>query len=162
MTKKAQHISNTQPSDEVEASKRCVAELEALLAAGHAKKHGPFEDESIYRAIFESAQGFGVEAADNGKVAKNMIDRELYHLYLCDIRTPTKSGIEFYNYLSRLHPNRERKVIFTTGDILNHEIKAFLTDKDNLFLAKPLTPEELRVVIKKRSKYEIIRPFYEN
>jgi len=62
------------------------------------------------------------------------------------------NGMEFYDYLSRLHPGRESRIIFTTGDTLSHEIKAFLNDKDNLFLAKPFTPEELRVVIKKALK----------
>jgi two-component system, sensor histidine kinase len=113
------------------------------------------EDEPIISLIAVrvlKAEGFDVDVADNGKVAKNMIDKVLHHLYLCDIRTPTMSGMEFYNYLRRLYPGRESRVIFTTGDTLNHEVKAFLSNKDNLFLAKPFTPEELRVVIKKALK----------
>ncbi len=98
------------------------------------------------------AEGFDVDVADNGNAAKNMIDKVLYHLYLCDIRTPALNGMEFYDYLRRLHPSRESRVIFTTGDKLNHEVKAFLSNKDNLFLAKPFTPKELRVVIKKALK----------
>ena len=57
------------------------------------------------------------------------------------------NGMEFYEYLRREHPGFETRVVFTTGDTMNHEVKTFLSNKDNLFLAKPYTPEELRTVI---------------
>ena len=113
------------------------------------------EDEPIISLIAVRvlrAEGFDVDIANNGKAAKSMSDKVLHYLYLYDIKTPTMNGMEFYDYLSRLHPGRESRIIFTTGDTLSHEIKAFLNDKDNLFLAKPFTPEELRVVIQKALK----------
>jgi hypothetical protein len=43
------------------------------------------------------------------------------------------NGMEFYEYLRQLHRGLENRVIFTTGDIMNYEVKAFLSDKNNLF-----------------------------
>jgi len=68
MTQKDPHISIQQPSDEVEVLKQRVAELEALLANGAPKKSGPFEDESIYKAIFESANDSIMFIDKRGKI----------------------------------------------------------------------------------------------
>ena len=58
-------------------------------------------------------------------------------------------GMEFYEYLRQACPGLESRVIFTTGDTMSLEVKTFLSKKNNLFLAKPFTPDELRVVIRK-------------
>jgi DNA-binding response OmpR family regulator len=110
------------------------------------------EDEPIINLITVRvlrAEGFEVDVADNGTTAKAMAQNTCYHLYLCDIRTPAMNGMEFYQYLREIHPGHEKRIIFTTGDTLNQEIKTFLGARNNLFLAKPFTPEELRSVIKK-------------
>ncbi len=68
MPKQYIHTSAHQPSDEVEALKRRVAELEVLLADNSSKKQVPFEDESIYKAIFESANDSIVFIDKRGKI----------------------------------------------------------------------------------------------
>jgi two-component system, NtrC family, sensor kinase len=98
------------------------------------------------------ADGFEVDVAGNGLVAKAMAAKVEYDLYLCDIRMPEMNGMEFYEYLRKAHPGCESRVIFVSGDTMNHEVKTFLSDKNNLFLMKPFTPEELRIVIKKALK----------
>jgi hypothetical protein len=40
------------------------------------------------------------------------------------------------------------RVIFTTGDVVNDEIKTFLEETGRPFLPKPFTLDELRSVIK--------------
>jgi CheY-like chemotaxis protein len=113
------------------------------------------EDEPIISLISVrvlKAEGFKVDVAGNGIIAKDMANKAVYDLYLCDIRTPAMNGMEFYEYIRQLHHGCENRIIFTTGDIMNHEVKAFLSDKNNLFLAKPFTPEELRKVINKAMK----------
>jgi DNA-binding response OmpR family regulator len=113
------------------------------------------EDEPIINLITVRvlrAEGFEVDVADNGITAKGLAMNTCYHLYLCDIRTPAMNGMEFYQYLREIHPGREKRIIFTTGDTLSQEIKTFLSAKNNLFLAKPFTPEELRTVIKRAQK----------
>jgi hypothetical protein len=40
------------------------------------------------------------------------------------------------------------RVIFTTGDVINDEIKAFLEETGQRFLPKPFTLDEFRSVIR--------------
>lgn len=119
------------------------------------KKILAIEDEPIINLITARvlrAEGFEVDIADNGITAKEMALNTRYHLYLCDIRTPAMNGMEFYQYLREIHPGHEKRIIFTTGDTMSHEIKVFLGGKNNLFLAKPFTPVELRNIINEAQK----------
>ena len=121
-----------------------------LKAENSKKRILAIEDEPMISLIsvrILKAEGFRVDVAANGLIAKGMANKVVYDLYLSDIRTPTMNGMEFYEYLRREHPGLETRVIFTTGDTMNHEVKTFLSNKNNLFLAKPYTPEELRTVI---------------
>jgi len=98
------------------------------------------------------SDGFEVDIAGNGLVAKEMTGKTDYDLYLCDIRMPEMHGMEFYEYLRQVHPGCETRVIFVSGDTMNNEVRTFLSGKKNLFLVKPFTPEELRTVIQKALK----------
>jgi len=98
------------------------------------------------------SDGFEVDIAGNGLVAKEMTGKTDYDLYLCDIRMPEMNGMEFYEYLRQVHPGCETRVIFVSGDTMNNEVRTFLSGKRNLFLVKPFTPEELRTVIQKALK----------
>ena len=110
------------------------------------------------------AEGFDVDVACNGLVAKDMAGKAEYDFYLSDIRTPAMNGMQFYEYLRQEQPGLENRVIFTTGnegsdtgglgifttgDVMSPEVKTFLSKKNNLFLAKPFTPTELRTIIRK-------------
>jgi CheY-like chemotaxis protein len=98
------------------------------------------------------SDGFEVDIAGNGLVAKEMTGKTDYDLYLCDIRMPEMNGMEFYEYLRQVHPGAETRMIFVSGDTMNNEVRTFLGSKKNLFLVKPFTPEELRAVIQKALK----------
>ena len=95
------------------------------------------------------AEGFDVDVACNGLVAQDMAGKAEYDFYLSDIRTPAMNGMQFYEYLRQEQPGLENRVIFTTGDVMSPEVKTFLSKKNNLFLAKPFTPTELRTIIRK-------------
>lgn len=88
-----------------------------------------------------------MDIALNGLIAKDMADKNVYDLYLSDIRTPEVSGIEFYHCLEKEHPQLVSRVIFTTGDVLNTEVRAFLKRFKGPFLSKPFTPEQLRKAV---------------
>jgi CheY-like chemotaxis protein len=97
-------------------------------------------------------EGFEVDIAVNGQIAKEMADKKEYDLYFSDIRTPGMNGIDFYNYLTSKYPQLTDRVIFTTGDILSIDVKKFLQDSTVPFLPKPFTPDELRAIVR-----EVIR-----
>jgi CheY-like chemotaxis protein len=92
------------------------------------------------------AEGFQVEVAVNGKAALELLKKREFALCLIDIRTPVMNGIDLYQHLEEEHPEAVNKVIFTTGDVLSGNIKAFLERSDRPYLAKPFTPEELRTI----------------
>ena len=99
-----------------------------------------------------AAEGFDVDVACNGLVAKDMAGMAEYDFFLSDIRTPAMNGMQFYEYLRQEQPGLENRVIFTTGDVMSPEVKNFLSKKSNLFLLKPFTPGELRAIIGKALK----------
>jgi CheY-like chemotaxis protein len=60
------------------------------------------------------------------------------------MRTPGMSGKELYGWLKDKYPQKAKKVIFSTGDVMNSETQGFLVSTGRPCLAKPFTPKELR------------------
>ena len=95
-----------------------------------------------------SAEGFEVDSVVNGKVARHALEKKQYDLCLVDIRTPEMNGMEFYQYLKKEHPELTNKIIFTTGDLLTGDTKAFLEETNRPYLPKPFAPDELRAIVR--------------
>jgi DNA-binding response OmpR family regulator len=95
-------------------------------------------------------EGFEVDVASDGKSAQTLLGQngDRYDLCLIDIRTPGMNGIELYQYLKEIGSEMINRVIFTTGDVVNDEIKTFLKETGRPFLPKPFTLDELRSVIR--------------
>ncbi len=95
-----------------------------------------------------TSEGFDVDTAANGLVAQDMLSKKGYDLCLIDIRTPVMNGKELYQHIKEKHPEFDSKVIFTTGDVLSDNIKAFLEETNRPCLPKPFTPDELRATVR--------------
>ena len=95
-----------------------------------------------------NAQGFQVDIAVNGKIALEMWRRKHYDLCISDIMTPCMNGIELFRRLEREYPDTINKFIFTTGNLVNGEIKAFLEETGRPYLPKPFSPDNLREIVK--------------
>ena len=109
------------------------------------------EDEPVISELCRRmlmAEGFDVDIAMNGSIAKKMVDDKSYDLCLSDIRTPAMDGIQLYQYLEQEHPELARRVIFTTGDVMSGSIAQFLEGTKRPFIPKPFTPDELKQVIR--------------
>jgi DNA-binding response OmpR family regulator len=124
-----------------------------LKGNGQSKRSLVVEDEpSIARMCIRAlgTEGFEVDVAADGKIAQAQLCENggRYDLCLIDIRTPGMNGIELYHYLEETGSKMINRVIFTTGDIINDEIKTFLDETGQPFLPKPFTLDELRSVIK--------------
>ena len=94
------------------------------------------------------AEGFQVDIAVNGEIALEMWRKKDYDLCISDIRTPRMNGIELYRQLESECPEVVYKFIFTTGDMLSGNIKAFLEETGRPCLPKPFAPENLRAIVK--------------
>jgi len=122
-------------------------------ASGRERRGLVVEDEpSIARMCIRAlgVDGFEVDIAVDGKAAQERlcVNGDMYDLCLIDIRTPGMSGIELYQQLKNDGSEMVNRVIFTTGDVINENIKAFLEETGRPFLPKPFTPDELRSVIR--------------
>jgi len=119
---------------------------------GNKKRSLVVEDEpTIARMCLRAlgAEGFEVDIAADRKEAQARLsgNGDRYDLCLIDIRTPGMNGIELYQYLKEINSEATDRVIFTTGDIINDELKTFLDETGRPFLPKPFTLDELRSVI---------------
>jgi DNA-binding response OmpR family regulator len=97
-------------------------------------------------------EGFEVDIAVNGRLAQDMIGKKQYHLCLIDVRTPTMNGTELYQWLRKKHPRLAKKVVFTTGGVLDEQNMPFMEQTGRPFLPKPFTPDELIAVMQKALK----------
>jgi DNA-binding response OmpR family regulator len=93
-------------------------------------------------------EGFEVDIAVNGLVASKMVNEKKYDLCLADIRTPSMNGMELYEHLEKNHPEMTSRIIFSTGDVMSDNTKAFLERTNRPYLPKPFTPDELRAIVK--------------
>jgi CheY-like chemotaxis protein len=58
------------------------------------------------------------------------------------------NGVELYKRLRVKYPEMAKGVVFSTGDTISDNIRAFLDDTGQPFLAKPFTPDELRSIFR--------------
>lgn len=109
------------------------------------------EDEPIVgRATARTlmTEGFEVDIAYNGLIAKDKIDADnRYDVMIFDIKTPAMNGMQLYEYLEQVYPELTKRVIFITGDSLGASTKTFLERVQRPFLNKPFTPTQLKNLI---------------
>lgn len=94
-----------------------------------------------------AGEGFDVDMAINGEVARRMMAEKDYDLCLIDIRTPVMNGKQVYQTIMERHPGLASGVIFTTGDVMGSDTQAFLEQSGRPFLPKPFTPNELKKIV---------------
>ena len=99
-----------------------------------------------------TSEGFDVDIAANGVVARDMLGKKEYDLCLVDIRTPVMNGKELYQHIREEHPELTNKVIFSTGDVLDSKLELFLSEANKPYLPKPFTPNELRAMVRQALK----------
>ncbi len=108
------------------------------------------EDEPIIGRVTSralQAEGYQVDIAVTGLIAKEKIETGDYDLMIFDVRTPLMSGIQLYEYIERAFPRLTGKVIFTTGDTMSGPSKCFLERVNNVYLSKPYSPSQLREAV---------------
>lgn len=109
------------------------------------------EDEHVIREICRrvlTAEGYQVSIAENGKLAKEMIYKDDYSLFLIDLRTPVIDGQELYVWMLQEKPELVNRVIFTTGDLMGTQALRFITQTKKAFLPKPFNGEGLKSIVR--------------
>ena len=72
---------------------------------------------------------------------------ERFDVILCDLMMPEMTGMEFFEELSRSHPDVAARVIFLTGGAFTPRARAFLDGVENQRLDKPFDNQSLRVLV---------------
>jgi two-component system NtrC family sensor kinase len=85
--------------------------------------------------------------ARNGREALDLADREQFDLVISDLRMPELGGREFYEELTRRHPELTQRFVFSTGDTVRGDTLAFLESLDRPYLHKPFSLAELRTLL---------------
>jgi two-component system NtrC family sensor kinase len=98
------------------------------------------------REILEE-QGHGVDTAENGAAALELISRKTYDLVLCDLRMPGMDGPAFYRRLGADAPRLARRMVVVTGDTLNGAARVFLQETGLPRLEKPFRPADVRRIV---------------
>jgi two-component system NtrC family sensor kinase len=91
--------------------------------------------------------GHQAVALDSAEKALQQIENEEYDIIICDVRMPGLGGKGFYRRVSAAHPELAKRIIFTTGDTLSADTRAFLESADAPHLPKPFTIEDLQRAI---------------
>lgn len=93
-------------------------------------------------------EGFEVDVAENGAKAQEKLQAKGYDICLIDIMTPVMDGKRLFRWMTEMHPNLVKGVIFTTGDSINPDTRDFLDKAHRPFLPKPFTLAELKSVVR--------------
>lgn len=142
--------------------------VEGGVSTGKGKKEGEIkekvkqrgrvlvvEDEELIgdmiREVLEG-EGYFVFVAQNGRVALERLEEEVFDLIICDVKMPCMDGNKLYREVRDRYGVSEDRFIFVTGDIesLSSEISR------NRVLKKPFTVEELRSKVNS-SFYRLIK-----
>ncbi|MBK7974555.1 MAG: response regulator [Deltaproteobacteria bacterium] len=110
------------------------------------------DDEDIVLAVTEKVlrdANYKVTVAKSGHQAVLKLRNESFDLVVTDVRMPRPvDGIDLYHWIRANRAGFESRVVFMTGDTLRLETRTFLDSVQNLRLAKPYSPEELRRAVR--------------
>lgn len=88
-------------------------------------------------------EGHTVDVTHDGEQAMAKLDAHTYDVILVDINMARLDGRKLYELISREDPQLARKIIFITGDIMNDDVRKFLSEVPNTYLMKPFDIDKL-------------------
>jgi two-component system, sensor histidine kinase and response regulator len=127
------------------------------------------EDNEINQQVArELLEGFGltVEIACNGKIATEMVslDAVRFDAVLMDLQMPEMDGYEATGIIRTILDKRRLPIIAMTAHALQTDIQRCLDNGMNDYVAKPVDPEKLKIVLLRwiKTKADISRPGVES
>ena len=107
-------------------------------------------------------EGYGVSSAETGESGLEKLEQHPYDLLLLDVSLPDRNGLDMLKEIHRRDPQLSVVLITAYGSI--DLAKGTLASGARGFLPKPMSPEELRRVVRDlleahgRSHAEGVRP----
>jgi signal transduction histidine kinase len=108
------------------------------------------DEESILQMLRErlTQSGYSVDTASDGENALHQMGQKNYDVTFCDWKMPGLDGRQVYEKLRAANPDRCRRVVFFSGDVVNEQMRAFLEQEKRLCLAKPFAFGDVDAAIK--------------
>ena len=116
------------------------------------------DDEAKIREYFSDVlhhEGFEVDTAQNGEIAINMIDQELYDVALIDLNMPKVDGMAVLKYLVE-QSGDTIGIILTGYATIRNAVEAMKAGAFD-YLAKPVKMEEVLMVINRALEFREIK-----
>jgi signal transduction histidine kinase len=88
-------------------------------------------------------EGFDVAAVNGGHEALMALSKQSFDLVICDLKMPGISGRDIYEHIGQQHPGLAQRIIFTTGDTVSNDSRAFLQETRRPFISKPFKPQAI-------------------
>jgi glycosyltransferase involved in cell wall biosynthesis len=119
--------------------------LAGLIGRRHTQILVVDDDPSISRWLADSlvAEGHEVDVATNGRTALARLEQSSYDLIVSDLRMPELDGVGLCRWLEREHRHEAGRMLFLTGNTEAPEYRAFLADKRDRAVSKPVDLVEL-------------------
>lgn len=86
---------------------------------------------------------YDVTVVNSGSAAIERLGKEDYDMIICDFRMPGIDGAGVYDWVSRHKPYMEKKMLFSTGDVLGGKAEALIRKIGGNYIIKPYNMEEL-------------------
>ena len=102
----------------------------------------PFLLECLVDAL--GAWGLQVEACTRGDEAIQKLESKAFDLILSDIRMPSLSGMDLFEWLKVQQPAMTHRILYTTGDSFDAKTRAFLEESQVPYLGKPFDLNQLK------------------
>jgi glycosyltransferase involved in cell wall biosynthesis len=127
------------------AAQAIRARLRSLTGRRHAQVLIVDDDPLITQWLADSlsVEGHDVDVAGNVSAALTRMERSSYDLIISDLRMPELDGVAFYRMLERDRPKAARRVLFLTGNTDVAEYRAFVAEKRDCTVTKPVDLTEL-------------------
>jgi len=109
------------------------------------------DEEPILHMVREALaeHGYEVDLAQDGETALQRLNQVPYDLTLCDWKMPGLNGQQVYERLRVSNPALSERLIFITGDVINHKTQQFLHESKKVCLTKPFSLAEFRTAVSK-------------
>jgi PAS domain S-box-containing protein len=129
----------------------CEKKMDSGLGQRHPLRILLAEDNAINQKVgllMLSRLGYTAEAASNGKLALEALEKAPYDVILMDIQMPEMNGIEAANRVRDQYGNDAPVLVALTAEALEGDEERFLALGFNYYLSKPLQADPLQVILK--------------
>ncbi|HKY33213.1 MAG TPA: PAS domain S-box protein [Candidatus Polarisedimenticolia bacterium] len=108
------------------------------------------DEPSVLEVVAQALRldGHDVEMASSAFAALAMLRHERFDVVVSDLKMPGMGGQVLYERLKAENPDLAGRFIFSTGDTLNPQTRAFLDNAPNPCLQKPYELEALRDAVR--------------